>query len=120
MITEKPIHAITPTSSQDDTLLNLKGNKMTKIIVKNFQHQIKFLENIAEEGMEEDRWVEKLTSYAEIKPLCDSKFLALENISFGHIITEGYFLFRIRFIKNITTKMRILFKEREFEIKRNY
>ena len=55
MITEKPIHAITPTSSQDDTLLNLKGNKMTKIIVKNFQHQIKFLENIAGEGMEDDR-----------------------------------------------------------------
>jgi len=91
---------------------------MQKTVVKNFQHQIKFLENIAGEGMEEDRWVEKFTAYAEIKPLCDSKFLALENISFGHIITEGYFLFRIRFIKNITTKMRILFKEREFEIKR--
>ncbi|WP_274377894.1 hypothetical protein [Rickettsia massiliae] len=28
--------------------------------------------------MEEDRWIEKLTSYAEIKSLCDSKFLALE------------------------------------------
>ncbi|WP_236682652.1 hypothetical protein [Rickettsia felis] len=66
---------------------------MTKTVVKNFQHQIKFLENIAGEGMEEDKWVEKLTSYAEIKPLCDSKFLALENISFGHIITEGYFFY---------------------------
>ncbi|MFQ3887148.1 MAG: hypothetical protein AB8U88_06435 [Rickettsia conorii subsp. raoultii] len=77
---------------------------MTKTVVKNFQHQIKFLKNIAGEEMEEDRWVEKLTSYDEIKPLCDSKFLALENISFGHIITEGYFLFKIRFIKNITTK----------------
>ncbi|HJD62444.1 MAG TPA: head-tail adaptor protein [Rickettsia endosymbiont of Degeeriella rufa] len=39
-------------------------------------------------------------------------------MSFGHVITEGYFLFKIRFIKNITTKMRIIFKEREFEIKR--
>lgn len=91
---------------------------MQKTIVKNFQHQIKFLENIMGEGIEEDRWVEKFTVYAEIKPLCDNKFLALENISFGHIITEGYFLFNIRFIKDITTKMRILFKEREFEIKR--
>jgi len=91
---------------------------MQKTAIKNFRHQIKFLENITTDTIEEDRWVEKFTTYAEIKPLCDSKFLALENISFGHVITEGYFLFKIRFIKNITTKMRILFKEREFEIKR--
>ena len=91
---------------------------MQKTSVRNFRHQIKFLENIMLEPMEEDRWVEKFTAYAEIKPLCDSKFLALEKISFGHIITEGYFLFKIRFIKDITTKMCILFKEREFEIKR--
>lgn len=91
---------------------------MQKTSVKNFRHQIKFLENIILEPMEEDKWIEKFTAYAEIKPLCDSKFLALENINFGHVITEGYFLFKIRFVKNITTKMRISFKEREFEIKR--
>ncbi|HJD55615.1 MAG TPA: head-tail adaptor protein [Rickettsia endosymbiont of Pyrocoelia pectoralis] len=91
---------------------------MQKTSVKNFRHQIKFLENIILDPMEEDRWIETLTAYAEIIPLCDNKFLALENINFGHIITEGYFLFKIRFIKDITTKMRILFKEREFEIKR--
>ncbi|HJD61873.1 MAG TPA: head-tail adaptor protein [Rickettsia endosymbiont of Columbicola hoogstraali] len=91
---------------------------MQKTVIRNFRHQIKFLENITLEPIEEDRWIEKLTVYAEIIPLCDNKFLALENISFGHVITEGYFLFKIRFIKNITTKMRIIFKEREFEIKR--
>lgn len=91
---------------------------MTKSIVRNFQHQIKFLENFAASSIDKDRWEEKLTVYAEIKPLCDNKFIALENISFGHVITEGFFLFKVRFIKNITTKMRILFKERQFEIKR--
>lgn len=91
---------------------------MQKTAIRNFRHQIKFLENITLEPMEEDRWIEKLTVYAEIIPLCDNKFLALENISFGHVITGGYFLFKIRFIKNITTNMRIIFKEREFEIKR--
>ncbi|MFY9589575.1 phage head closure protein [Rickettsia endosymbiont of Halotydeus destructor] len=91
---------------------------MTKSIVRNFQHQIKFLENFAANVIDKDRWEEKLTVYAEIKPLCDNKFIALENISFRHVITEGFFLFKIRFVKNITTKMRILFKERQFEIKR--
>ncbi|MGI4752997.1 MAG: hypothetical protein ACRYE8_04670 [Janthinobacterium lividum] len=47
---------------------------MQKTAIRNFRHQIKFLENITLEPMEEDRWIEKLTVYAEIIPLCDNKF----------------------------------------------
>lgn len=91
---------------------------MKKIIARNFQHHIKFLENFSRSDLEQEKWQEKFASYAEIKPLCDNRFIPIEHLSFGHIMTEGYYLFKIRFIKNVSTNMRILFKERYFEIKR--
>ncbi|WP_341764540.1 phage head closure protein [Candidatus Tisiphia endosymbiont of Beris chalybata] len=91
---------------------------MKKSIARNFQHQVKFLENFATNELEHERWQEKFAVYAEIKPICENRFIAIEHLSFGHVMTEGYYSFKIRFIKNITTNMRILFKERYFEIKR--
>ncbi len=91
---------------------------MKKIILRNFQHQIKFLENFATSDLEQEKWQEKFAGYAEVNPICDNRFIAIDHLSFGHIMTEGYYLFKTRFIKNVNTNMRILFKKRYFEIKR--
>ena len=92
--------------------------KGVKIISRHFKHQIIFLENLTlAEGTTED-WQQKFITYAEIKPICDTSFESLENLNFGHVITKGFFLFKIRFLRGITIKQRILFKERQFEIKR--
>lgn len=91
---------------------------MPKSIISNFQHRIKFLENFANSEIEQDRWQEKFSAYAEIKPFSDDRFISIEHLNFGHVITEGYYIFKIRFIENINIKMRILFRNRYFEIKR--
>ncbi|MDC0865194.1 head-tail adaptor protein [Rickettsiaceae bacterium] len=57
-------------------------------------------------------------AFAEIHPVCDNRFIALEGISFGNVITEEYFFFRMRFIRGINREMRIKFHDRIFEIKR--
>jgi SPP1 family predicted phage head-tail adaptor len=59
-----------------------------------------------------------MTSFAEVQPVCDNRFISLEGLSFGNVITEKYFLFKIRFMDGITQEMRISFKGRFFEIKR--
>jgi len=83
-----------------------------------FIHKITFLENTNRSEIEEGTWNEVQTSFAEIHPVCDNRFIALEGISFGNVITEGYFFFRTRFIKKIHREMRIKFHDRIFEIKR--
>lgn len=92
--------------------------KKTAIIASSLKHQIAFLENLATTEIEKERWQQATVTFAEIKPICDNKFEAIDGLSFGHIMTQGFFLFKIRFILGINNKMRILFKERQFEIKR--
>jgi head-tail adaptor len=94
-------------------------SKKVKAISRHFKHQIIFLENLAIREVTSEEWQEKFTTYAEIKPICDTSFESLESLNFGHInMTKGFFLFKMRFITGVTTKLRILFKERKFEIKR--
>jgi SPP1 family predicted phage head-tail adaptor len=82
------------------------------------KHRISLLENFIDSEISEDNWQEKCTTFAQIKPLYDSKVGSLENFNFGHVVTEGYFMFKIRAIDGVHNKMRICFKERLFEIKR--
>ncbi len=82
------------------------------------KHKIICLENINQEELGGEVWREKYTTFAEIKPLYDNKVGSLENFSFGHVVTEGYFMFRIRALPGVTSKMRIKFHDRLFEIKR--
>lgn len=91
---------------------------MKKSVARSLQHQVKILENFSTSEIEQEQWQEKLSIYAEIKPICDNRFTSIEHVNFGHIMTEGFYLFKIRFIKDITTKMRISFRDRQFEIKR--
>ena len=87
-------------------------------IISKFAHKISILANKAVDELDEDKWEEFLTCFSEIKPVCDNKFVSLEGVSFGDVITEEYFHFRIRYIKGITKEMRVLFHGRVFEIKR--
>lgn len=82
------------------------------------KHRITIIENVNQEELGGEIWREKYTTFAEIKPLYDSKVGSVENFSFGHVVTEGYFMFKIRALLGVTSKMRIRFHERLFEIKR--
>lgn len=86
--------------------------------VSKLAHKIIFLENKANNAIDEEEWEEVLALFAEISPLCDTRFVALENIAFGNIMAEKYSLFRTRYTDQINSNMRIKFKNRIFEIKR--
>ena len=87
-------------------------------VVARFAHKISIQRNGAENELAEAAWEEFVTCFAQVKPVCDNKFVSLEGVAFGDIITEEYFHFQIRYIEGITKEMRILFHGRNFEIKR--
>jgi hypothetical protein len=91
---------------------------MRKLLASDLKHQILFLENLANSDLEEENWQEAIMAFAEIKPICETGFNSLEAFDFGHVMTEGFFIFKMRFIKGIDIKMRILFNKRQFKIKR--
>ena len=89
-----------------------------KSLTLNLKHQIIVLENKTVNLVDLEDWQEKFTVFAEITQASENSFSALEGLNFGHIITEAYFIFKIRFMEGINTKQKILFKNRNFEIKR--
>ena len=92
---------------------------MTKIpLSAKLKHKITFLEQNNIDNFNNDNWQEQASTYAEVKPLYEMKYNTLDKLNFGSLITEDIFMFRLRFIKNIHSKMRIKFKNRIFEIKR--
>ena len=93
-------------------------NMKKQSIISRFAHKISVLKNVAEDELADAEWEEFAVCFAEVQPVCDNKYVSLEGISFGDVITEEYFHFRTRYIKNITKEMRISFHERTFEIKR--
>ena len=68
--------------------------------------------------LHQPKWEQVEESFAEVKPLCDNRFILLEGMQFGNVITEEYFLFTTRFIKDIDKTVRISFHNQIFEIKR--
>lgn len=95
--------------------MNIKSEKR---IPTRLSHQITLLENITKSELEPEKWVEKTKTFAEINPIYPNRFESIEGFDFAHVMTEGFFLFKIRFLKGVFPKMRILFKDRSFEIKR--
>lgn len=89
-----------------------------KSIISKFAHKISILNNLSSSELDDPEWKIIFTCFAEVNPVCDNKFVSLEGLSFGNVITEEYFHFRLRYIKNISKEMRILFHDRNFEIKR--
>lgn len=94
------------------------SNMKKQSIVSRFAHKISVLKNIAKTELDEVKWEEFAVCFAEVLPVCDNKYISMEGVAFGDVITEEYFHFRTRYIKNITKEMRISFHERTFEIKR--
>ncbi len=89
-----------------------------KILTNKLSHKIIFLMNIAESKIAEPKWEKKYDCFAEISPLSDCKYMNLEGLNFGNLITEEYYLFKIRYMKNINKEFRISFQERVYSIKR--
>lgn len=89
-----------------------------KSLFTKLKHRISIIENVNLQELGDEVWREKYSTFAEVKPLYDNKVSSVENFNFGHVVTEGYFMFRIRALLGITSKMRIKFHERIFEIKR--
>lgn len=85
---------------------------------KNFKHLIKFIYNNAASEIEKEEWQVVCSTYADITSLCDSKFQYLEHMNFGHLVIEAVFLFKLRYLPNISSNMRISHNSRQFEIKR--
>ncbi len=85
---------------------------------KNFKHLIAFIQNNVSSEIEKENWQEVIRTFAEIKPLYDNQFEYIENMNFGHLTTESIFIFKMRFESTIASKMRILYNNRQFEIKR--
>jgi SPP1 family predicted phage head-tail adaptor len=88
------------------------------MILSNLNQEITFIQNIAHSDLDDEDWQDMQKCFAEIKPLYDNKFGSLENFSFGHIVTENFFMFRIRYLPKLNCKLRIKFNDRIFEIKR--
>ena len=95
-------------------LLNMKKQS----IISRFAHKISVLKNTAETELDEAKWEVFAVCFAEVQPVCDNRYVPMEGVAFGDVITEEYFHFRTRYIKNITKEMRMSFHERTFEIKR--
>lgn len=81
-------------------------------------HKVYFLKNIQHDESEEEKWVEVMYAFAEVNPICDSRPIAIEGLQFGHVISEDYYLFKVRYLDGLNINMRIKFKGRMFEIKR--
>lgn len=92
-------------------------NKKHNINSRKLLHEIVFME-LNSAVFEEEKWEIKFRGFAEILPICDAKFETIEDFNFGHVMTEAYFLFKMRFCVEINNKMRIVFKKRKFEVKR--
>ena len=89
-----------------------------KILVSRLVHNIIFLENCAESVSEDQDWREKYNCFAEIAPLTDCQYMSIEGMSFGNLITEEYYLFKIRYMEGISKNFRISFRNKLYSIKR--
>lgn len=58
------------------------------------------------------------STFAEIAPISDSDLREFDNISFGHLLVEEYFIITIRYLECVKATMRIAFRNKIFAIKR--
>ena len=87
-------------------------------LISRMVHKITFLKNTAASEIDEPTWNAFIETYADVKPVCDNRFILLEGMQFGNIITEEYFWFKTRFIFELDKHLRIRFNDQIFEIKR--
>ncbi len=88
------------------------------MIKAKYSHKITFLQNNANSEIEETNYERLFDSYASIKAISDSSFSALENMNFGAVIAEEFYLFELRYIKGINVNLRIKHADNIYKIKR--
>lgn len=91
----------------------MKNSIKTRLV-----HKIHFLINTEISEIKAANWQKSIETFAQIEPVCDNRFISLESMQFGNVISEEYFLFTLRFINKINKDMRIDFHGKIFEIKR--
>ena len=84
----------------------------------NLKHPIEFLQNIKGSPLDQDNWQVAYQIFADISNLHPDQIGMVENFDFGHIITANFISITIRYDNLINAKMRIRFKDKEFEIKK--
>lgn len=85
----------------------------------NFSSKLRhYIEFLTESTSKTGSWDITCSTYAEIKSITETNTKDFDDISFGHLLSEEYFIITCRFIQNIHRKMRIKFGERYFAIKR--
>ncbi len=80
--------------------------------------KIDILINSSANDLDKENWGAKYTILAQVKQLNELSVDTIEHFNFGSSIAESYFLFRIRFIVDISNKMRIKFNNKIFSIKK--
>lgn len=92
--------------------------RKNKTLRARLKHKIIFLEDRRTSEIAEEEWQNILEVFAQVTHYADNSLAQLENMNFGNIITEEYFIFKIRFTDKVQKSMRISFSNRIFEIKR--
>ena len=92
--------------------------KNKKTFIAKLAHNINFLENVADSPSADPVWQEKYNCFAEIIPLSECKYMSLEGMNFGNLITEEYYLFKIRYMDGLSKALRISFLRQLYSIKR--
>ncbi|MDX1924422.1 MAG: head-tail adaptor protein [Rickettsiaceae bacterium] len=89
--------------------------KATKTLSSNFRHFIEFIQQEAD-GMRS--WRMLCAGFAEITSLSEANLKEYDDIKFGHLLQEEYFLITTRYVKTINDQMRIRFRDRTFIIRK--
>ena len=88
-----------------------------KNLSANLRHRIKILENLVADDLS-DNWHVTLELFTNIKQINPQSLKFFEKINFGNFVEASYTLFTIRFNPLINKNMKILFKNKEFLIKK--
>lgn len=81
------------------------------------KHKITLLKNTTTNELEE-KWETAKEIYANVKPLCDTRLVTLENVEFGSIVSAEYYVFYVRYLEDVNLNMRLSFCQKTFDIKR--
>lgn len=83
------------------------------------RYHITILEKSYDSILDDDNgWYSKYTTYASIKNINDYKLQYIDYKIFSDLLEANYYIFEVRFLRILNTKMRIKFDNRIFTIKK--
>lgn len=90
--------------------------KGMKKLYQKLNHRIQLLRNIESNQLSEEKWEFYAEIYAEVNPLSETSLKEIDNVSFGQLNLEEYYLITIRFRPDILKTFRVKFKDKQFAI----